>query len=130
MEFESNWKSKTLENLEKDHWEKPKEESHTVTRCHNLRKIPLDQFSIEDLRIMIGQGIGLKYLLPLAIEELKKNILAEGDLFEGDLLEALRRVNSELWNKHPEYKKELNKLIAHNSEILEHNGINSSLIDD
>ena len=46
---------------------------------------------------MIGQGIGLKHLLPMAVEELKKNPLAEGDYYEGDLLiQVLGRDQSEL----------------------------------
>lgn len=38
---------------------------------------------------MIGQSIGLKYLVPKALEHLQENPLAAGDFFEGDLLFAL-----------------------------------------
>jgi hypothetical protein len=31
---------------------------------------------------MIGQSIGLPYLLPLALEHLRKDPLAEGDFFQ------------------------------------------------
>jgi len=41
---------------------------------------------------MIGQGIGLRFLLPRALEELQKNPFAEGDFFEGDLLVAVAGV--------------------------------------
>jgi hypothetical protein len=76
----------TLENLENEYWGKPNFESHLVKKCHELRKKPIRDFSIENLRLMIGQKIGLNYLMPLALKELEENILAEGDLYEGDLL--------------------------------------------
>ena len=69
--FENNWRSKSLESLEKNFWgEIPKDESYLVTTCHTLRKKQLKEFNTEDLRIMIGQNIGLKYLIPLALETL------------------------------------------------------------
>ncbi|NNF72496.1 MAG: hypothetical protein HKN02_09920 [Rhodobacteraceae bacterium] len=76
----------TLEYLEKDVWPDPDYDSHLVTTCHRLRKKRLGEFEVEDLRIMIGQGIGLKYLLPKAVEELRINPFVAGDFFEGDLL--------------------------------------------
>ena len=84
--FENNWKSKTVENLENDFWGEPMDDSHLVLTCHRLRKKPLGDFETEDLRIMIGQNIGLKYFIPLAIDTLLDNVLAEGNLYEGDLL--------------------------------------------
>ena len=102
--FENNWMSKSLEALEKDYWPEPEYPSKLVTTCHNLRKKPLSDFDIEDLRIMIGQNIGLKFLIPLAIQALQVNILAEGDYYEGDLLKSVLtsdkaywQVNTDLW---------------------------------
>jgi hypothetical protein len=47
----------------------------------------LDDFTVEDLRIMIGQKkIGLVHLLRLAIKTLTIDPLAEGDYYPGDLL--------------------------------------------
>lgn len=78
----------TIEKLEGVVWSEPTYDSQLVVRCHELRKIPLNEFSTGDLRIMIGQQIGLPYLIPLAIEELSKNLLVEGDFYEGDLLKT------------------------------------------
>lgn len=55
--------SQSIEQLEADSWEKPEYDSHLDLRCHELRKKALRDFSAEDLRIMIGQNIGLKYLM-------------------------------------------------------------------
>lgn len=93
------WKSQTLENLEKNNWPALVEDeaSYLAITCHRLRKKPLVDFSVEDLRIMIGQNIGLKYLVPIAIELLDDNILAEGDLYEGDLLTAVLSSDVGFW---------------------------------
>lgn len=81
----------TLEQLENEVWPEPDFTSRLVTTCHRLRKKRLGDFCVEDLRIMLGQSIGAKHLLPRAIEILRKNPLAEGSLFEGDLLAAIAR---------------------------------------
>ena len=78
---------KTLEELEGEDWGKPEFKSNLVITTHRLRKKPIDEFTNEDLRIMLGQGFGLPYLLPLALKVLEKNPLADGDLYEGDLLQ-------------------------------------------
>jgi len=102
MKFENNWKNKSLENLEKDIWNEPEYSSHLVTTCHKLRKKKLKDFDIEDLRIMIGQDIGLNFLIPLALEELKQNILAEGDFYEGDLLKSVLTSEIDYWKREKE----------------------------
>ncbi len=100
MKFENNWRYKTLENLEKDNWGSiPDNESYLVTTIHKLRKKPLIEYTIEDLRIMIGQNLGLSYLIPIALEELEKDILAEGDFYEGDLLHNVLESDTNYWKK-------------------------------
>ncbi|MCF1193115.1 hypothetical protein LRR18_16120 [Mangrovimonas sp. AS39] len=116
--YENNWREKSLENLEKDYWGKPDYESHLVKTCHQLRKKPIKDFEIEDLRIMIGQNIGLKFLIPLALEKLRQDILAEGDYYEGDLLKAVLTSEIEFWNLEPKLTKELEAIISDNEELL------------
>ena len=77
---------KTLDQLEGVVWGEPTYDSHLVTTCHRLRTKPIDEFSVEDLRIMIGQQIGLPHLVPLAVAALERDPLAEGDDYPGDLL--------------------------------------------
>ena len=97
MKFEINWRNKSLENLEKDFWNEPEFPSHLVITCYKLRKKQLNNFDIEDLRIMIGQNIGLNFLIPIAIEKLNQNILAEGDFYEGDLLKSVLTSETDYW---------------------------------
>jgi hypothetical protein len=121
MRLENNWRQKTLENLEKDFWGNPDYDSHLVKRCHELRKLPLDNFTTEDLRIMIGQEIGLDYLIPLALEVLTIDLFAEGDFFEGDLLKNVLAVQTEFWNNNKNYWATLDILIKDKrNEIIAH----------
>ena len=111
MKLENNWRQKTLENLEKDYWSNPDFDSHLVSRCHELRKVKLDNFTIEDLRMMIGQQIGLDYLIPLALEVLTIDLFAEGDFFEGDLLKNVLSIKTDFWVDNKSYWLALDNLM-------------------
>ena len=103
---------KTLEELEGVVWDAPDEDSYLVTTCHALRRKPLGDFSVEDLRIMIRQGIGLPYLLPLALDVLEQNPWAEGDIYPGDLLASALRVERGFWEQAPQLRARLQTLVA------------------
>lgn len=121
--LENNWRYKSLESLEKKIWPKIDFESHLVKRTSQLRKVPLNEFCIEDLRIMIGQNFGLPFLIPLALEKLHENILAEGDFYPGDLLQATVKSDPKFWIKHPEYKKKLDELIQENLDVIKNENL-------
>ncbi len=87
----------TLEQLDQQDWGEPEYDSYLVKTCHQLRKKPLKDFTTEDLRIMIGQNINLEFLIPLAIEKLKEDILAEGNYYEGDLLNNVLNSEKQYW---------------------------------
>ena len=119
LKFENNWLTKSLENLEKDNWGTiPKNESYLVTTCHKLRKKPLNEFEVEDLRILIGQDLGLKYLIPLAIKILEKNILAEGHFYEGDLLKSVITSNTDYWKVEREDWNNIISIYENNLELI------------
>jgi hypothetical protein len=104
MEFD---RSKSLQQLDGQDWGEPTYDSHLVTECHRLRRVPLSQFDVEDLRIMIGQHISLEYLIPIALEQLRAVPLAEGDYYSGDLLSAVLRAGRDVWQQHPEWRSEV-----------------------
>lgn len=68
---------------------------------------------------MIGQDIGLDYLIPLALETLEDNILSEGDFYPGDLFNAVLRVNKDFWTSNQAYKNDLELIIEKNIKELE-----------
>lgn len=90
---------------------KPEFGSHLVQTCYQLHKKPLKEFTAEDLRIMVGQKQGLKYLIPLAVDLLDKNPLISGDYFPGDLLCSVARVQSDFWKTESALRERIGKLI-------------------
>jgi hypothetical protein len=84
-------RSKTIEEIEGDIWGEPGYSSHLVTAIHALRRKPLQEFTVEDIRITLGQNLSVPLLMPLALEKLAINPLAQGDFYPGDLLIAISR---------------------------------------
>ena len=111
--MEKNLEEKTLEKLEREVWPDVNEadSSYLIKTCHALRKKQLQHFTTEDLRIMIGQEIGLQYLIPIAIETLSNDLFAEGDYYEGDLLKNVLAINTDFWNHNKNYRQQLNDII-------------------
>lgn len=119
MKFQNNWRQKNLENLEKNNWgDVPHDESSIVQRLCRLRKVPLEEFTIDDIRFMIIQEAGLPYLLTLAIEILKNDLLAEGNYYEGDLLGAIMKIKPTNWKGNLELWTEIDTLIKVRLEEL------------
>jgi hypothetical protein len=99
--------SKSLQELEGKDWGEAKYDSHLVTTIHRLRRVPLSEFSVEDLRIVIGQNISLSYLVPIAIDRVRDNELVAGDFYRGDLLVSLLRADAAFWREHPKWRADL-----------------------
>src|SRR6478752_8726596 len=90
-------RTKSLQELEGVIWGDSPDPSYLHTTCYGLRHKPLADFTVEDLRIMIGQGIGLPYLIPLALEKLMEDPFASGDFYPGDLLHSVLKVSPRFW---------------------------------
>lgn len=120
----NSWRQKSLEILENNKW---RDEEHYISglikRCHEYRKIPVDQLSTEQLRTLIGQQIGLNYLIPIAIDFLENDILAEGDFYPGDLLEVVVKVDLKFWNQNLSYRTQILELIERNLDKIENENL-------
>lgn len=101
----------TLDQLDPPAWGEPDFDSGLVQTCHRLRRKPIGEFTVEDLRIMIGQKIGLRWLMPLALEVLERDPLAEGDFFPGDLLSSALRSPVEFWAEEPGLRSRLSAVL-------------------
>ena len=99
--------NKSLEQLENDYWAEPSVKTNLVVECHRLRKIPITTLSVENLRILIGQKIGLNFLVPVALEILEGNPLVSGAMYKGDLLANLASVPEAFWVNNPELNNRL-----------------------
>jgi hypothetical protein len=88
----------TIEQLERDVWPEPAPDaSYLVRRSTELRRKPVSAFTVEDLRIMLGQAVGVAALLPRAVQVLCADPLAEGDYYPGDLLTVVLRLPNTAW---------------------------------
>jgi len=110
---------RTLDELDPPPWGEPEFDSHLVTTCHRLRRKPIGEFTVEDLRRMIGQGIGLRWLVPRALEALEQDPLSEGDLYPGDLLASVLRIPADFWSREPESRDRVEAVLEHLSDSRE-----------
>lgn len=109
---------KSLQELERNDWGEPDYDSYLVQTCHRLRRIPLADFTTKDLRVMIGQQIGLLFLVPLALEKLEENPLAEGSYYPGDLLSMVLNTPEVFWSIHTDMRDVLRQIVAKTRELL------------
>lgn len=89
--------TKSLEQLEGFSLGAPDFDSNLVHRCHSLWRIPVKDISVDDLRFLIGQQTCLPILMPMAVAVLRRDPLAEGDLYPGALLLSVIRADRKFW---------------------------------
>ena len=106
-------RNKSLQDLDGEDWgqAEPDQDTYLVQTCLRLRHTPLRDFRVEDLRIMIGQDFSLEYLLPIALERLEEDPLAEGDFYPGDLLSAVLKVEKVFWASQPFLRRKVEQVV-------------------
>jgi CDI immunity proteins len=82
-----------------------------IARHNDLLTKPICEYSVEDFRLLIGQNTGLEHLIPIAMEILKGNLMAEGDFYEGDLLKAVLTSDKDFWLKNKPLKTSMQTII-------------------
>lgn len=107
LERDPEVERRTLTELEGSDWGHSSSDSYIERGCHELRYKPLADMDVEDLRLLIGQGIGLRYLMPIAFDVLRANPLAEGMHYPGDLLGATLRADSAFYRKNADAAAEI-----------------------
>ena len=124
--FGNTYRQRTLQEIEGRDWGEPNYPSHLVRESHRLRRVPIQDFTVEDLRLMIGQDIGTPYLVPLALEQLELNPFAEGDFYPGDLLLSVSRIPAEFWRRHPDLHQRASEVAR---RTLEHIRLRRSTVE-
>jgi hypothetical protein len=105
-------KTKSLEELENDYWgEEDTYQTSLIETIYKLRKKPLDQLEPGDIRYFIGQHLGNKYIVPIALNILEKNPYILGTYYEGDLLNGVLDIEVEFWKENKELFGQLVKIM-------------------
>ncbi|MFF3361492.1 contact-dependent growth inhibition system immunity protein [Streptomyces misionensis] len=107
-------KEKSIEELEGHRWPEPTGNSTSLVRgVHELRRRAIKDLSAEDLRRLVGQDIGLQWLLPVALDFLRATAPQEAETgwYDDDLLSAVLTRNAETWRNAPELARHLNETV-------------------
>lgn len=111
--------TKSIEQLEKDIWKNPsKFPTDMIEKCYRYRKISIAELTNEQIRLLISQKIGVKYLIGIALEKLERNILTECDFYKGDLLIAISSLPTEFWNDNKTEFLTFKNIVERNSELI------------
>ncbi|MEW4453178.1 contact-dependent growth inhibition system immunity protein [Bremerella sp. JC817] len=111
-------RQKSLQDLERNDWGETSGDTYIMRTCHRLRRVPLSDFTDEDLRVMLGQQISLPFLVPLALDRLQVDPLLEAELYPGDLLGVVLKVPENYWKKHRDASEILRAIVARANEML------------
>jgi len=103
-------RSKTLQELENSDWGEPQNNSSLESAILHLRRVPLSEIKGDELVRMLIQHVGLEYLIPMALEQLHVDPLADRDWHSGSLLGAVLTSPYEYWKKHPDLLEEVERI--------------------
>ena len=87
-----------------------------IDQVHRLRIIQIERLEPKEIRLLIGQEVGLKYLIPVAFDILRDDLFIDTELFEGDLLQNVIKVDIDFWDNNNELKNELDDLLKSYSD--------------
>jgi hypothetical protein len=72
----------------------PADATPLMQRVHAYEQIPINQLTVEQLRLLIGQGLSFPNLSEAAFAVLEREPFAQGDNYPGDLyLNVLRQLD-------------------------------------
>lgn len=108
---------KSLQQLEKEFPNEilPEDKLPLLPREKDFSKILLKDFNNENLRFMINQGLGWKFLVPIAIEVLQENPFAEGGY--GNLLGSVLNVKDKFWQNNPSLYQKVEEILQNGESI-------------
>lgn len=114
LEFLSRNDGQSLQQLEGEDWGDPyTAPTNLVRRCLVARRQAIRDMPLDDLRCLIGQGIGLKYLMPRALDIIEMDPLVDTDIgYPGSLLCAVLRTKEDFWREWPDMQDRVVALLG------------------
>jgi contact-dependent growth inhibition (CDI) system CdiI-like immunity protein len=105
--------SLTLEQIEDRRWgNPPADATRLIKTVYELRHKPIGSMDVEDLRVLLLQQESVDVLVPVALNHLEQNPLAEGDFYPGDLLTAVLKIPQAYWQHHPDQDRRTSAVIG------------------
>ncbi|GGY15736.1 hypothetical protein GCM10010358_79520 [Streptomyces minutiscleroticus] len=107
-------KDRAIEELEGNAWPPPQSETTSLVRgVHDLRKRPIKNLGLDGLRRLISQDVGLRWLLPVALDYLRDTAPDEAvtGWYDDDLLTAVLMRKEQTWRSWPELARHLNETV-------------------
>lgn len=102
----------TLAQLVGDRWRRPGQDATALyAELCQLRHLPVRELNREDLRLLVIQHVGLEFTVPLALEHVEENPLVQANLFSGDLLTSLLRVDASFWEDHAQLRDRVSAVL-------------------
>lgn len=87
-------------------------------RSYKLYTTRISDYTTDDVRFMIIQQLGLKYLVPIALNYLKEDLLLETGYYEGDLLHSVLIIPKKFWEKNLILYSEVYKILLASRDVL------------
>ncbi|MFF3616533.1 contact-dependent growth inhibition system immunity protein [Streptomyces sp. NPDC002580] len=115
--------SGSLEELEGLRWPAPPADTTPMVRnVYALRRRPVATLEPHELARLIGQDVGLPWLLPVAVDILRDTApkQTEGGWFDDDLLYAVITRKPEVWATAPELAHELEEAVTVLTDVSRH----------
>ncbi|WP_168714027.1 contact-dependent growth inhibition system immunity protein [Streptomyces sp. A1136] len=106
---------RTLEELDGQRWGEPPADATSLVRSvHGLRRRPVASLNAGELARLIRQGVGVRWLLPVALGILEDTApnQAAGGFYDDDLLSAVLTCGSTTWAAQPELVKRMQEVLA------------------
>ncbi|MBC2908237.1 hypothetical protein H4N64_43470 [Streptomyces sp. PSKA01] len=107
--------SRSLEELDGQRWpDPPQDTTYMVKNVYELRRRPIGTLEPHELARLIGQDVGLPWLLPLAVEILRDTAprQAAGGWYDDDLLYAVVTRGSEAWAEVPDSARKFKEVVG------------------
>lgn len=103
----------SIETFEARRWGEPSADTTRIIRAvHAAREVPIRDLTLEQVRLLLVQRVGLPWVIDEALIRLDDDPLAEGDLYPGDVLAALRGLDGHVWSRWPGRRAAVDALAA------------------